>query len=201
MALLRTVGGGERSASLEPERQRAKGAAEEKEQQDGGRLGFYGARKAEFKQRRPRPPFIGRARLLGNPQPDRPRRFGKPAIQQYAVHQRSHQKPPRNHFERGQRLRHLATSSAPGDFVELVPRRANVGAKAKTPPFARGLRCSRWFDGDKAGRDTLRRTRHFDEGLRRRPATARPRSVPRPTCDLAHCNGPCVAAVCYGPHL
>jgi hypothetical protein len=69
-----------------------------------------------------------------------------------------------------------------------------VGAKAKTPPFARGLRCSRWFDGDKAGRDTLRRTRHFDEGLRRRPATARPRSVPRPTCDLAHCNGPRVAA-------
>jgi hypothetical protein len=69
-----------------------------------------------------------------------------------------------------------------------------VGAKAKTPPFARGLRCSRWSDGDKAGRDTLRRTRHFDEGLRRRPTTARPRSVPRPTCDLAHCNGPRVAA-------
>jgi hypothetical protein len=73
-------------------------------------------------------------------------------------------------------------------------RMMNVGAKAKTPPFTRGLRCSRWFDGDKAGRDTLRRTRHFDEGLRRRPATARPRSVPRPTCDLAHCNGPRVAA-------
>ena len=136
-----------------------------------------------FKKPRPPPPFIGRARL-----------FGKPAIQQYAVNQRSHQKPPRNHFERGQRLRHLATSSAPGDFVELVPRRANVGAKAKTPPFARGLRCSRWSDGDKAGRDTLRRTRHFDEGLRRRPPTARPRSIPRPTSDLAHCNGPRVAA-------
>jgi hypothetical protein len=70
----------------------------------------------------------------------------------------------------------------------------NVGAKAKTPPFARGLRCSRWSDEDKAGRNTLRRTRHFDEGLRRRPTTARPRSVPRPTCDLAHCNGPRVAA-------
>jgi hypothetical protein len=69
-----------------------------------------------------------------------------------------------------------------------------VGAKAKTPPFARGLRCSRWSDGGKAGRDTLRRTRHFDEGLRRRPHTARPRSAPRPTCDPAHCNGPRVAA-------
>jgi hypothetical protein len=69
-----------------------------------------------------------------------------------------------------------------------------VGAKAKTPPFARSLRCSRWSNRDKAGRDTLRRTRHFDEGLRRRPPTARPRSVPRPTGDLAHCNGPRVAA-------
>jgi hypothetical protein len=35
-----------------------------------------------------------------------------------------------------------------------------VGAKAKTPPFARGHRCSRWSDGDKTGRDTLRWIRH-----------------------------------------
>jgi hypothetical protein len=39
-----------------------------------------------------------------------------------------------------QRLHHLATSSAPDDSVELVHRRANVGAKAKTLPFARSLR-------------------------------------------------------------
>jgi hypothetical protein len=64
------------------------------------------------------------------------RRFGKPAVQKYRVRQRSHQKPPRNHFERGQHLHHLATSSAPDDSVELVPRRANVGAKAKMLPFA-----------------------------------------------------------------
>jgi hypothetical protein len=75
--------------------------------------------------RRPTPLFIHRTR-----------RFGKPAVQQYRVRQRSHQKPPRNHFERGQRLHHLVTSSAPDDLVELVPRRANVGAKAKTLPFA-----------------------------------------------------------------
>jgi transposase InsO family protein len=37
---------------------------------------------------------------------------------------------------------------------------AVVGAKAKTPPFARGLHCSRWSDGDKTGRDTLRSIRH-----------------------------------------
>jgi hypothetical protein len=66
----------------------------------------------------------------------RTRRFGKPAVQQYHIRQRSHQKPPRNHFERGQRLHHLVTSSAPDDLVELVPRRENVGAKAKTLPFA-----------------------------------------------------------------
>jgi hypothetical protein len=135
----------------------------------------------EFKKRRPPPPFIHRAR-----------RFGKPAVQQYGVNQRSCQKPPRNHVERGQRLRHLATSSAPDDFVELVPRRANVGAKAKMPPFARGLRCSRWHPS----LDTT-----SDEGLRRGHPTVRPRPARRPTCDPAHCNGPCVAAACYGPNL
>jgi hypothetical protein len=66
----------------------------------------------------------------------RTRRFGKPTVQQYRVRQRSHQKPLRDQFERGQRLHHLATSSAPDDLVELVPRRANVRAKAKTLPFA-----------------------------------------------------------------
>jgi hypothetical protein len=35
-----------------------------------------------------------------------------------------------------------------------------VGAKAKTPPFARGLRCSRWSNRDKTGRDTLHPIRH-----------------------------------------
>jgi hypothetical protein len=103
-----------------------------------------------FKMRRPPPPFIHRAW-----------RFGKPAVQQYGVNQRSCQKPPRNHFERGQRLHHLATSSAPDDLVELVPRRANVGAKAKTPPFARGLRRGRRSNGDRTtGEDTLRSIRH-----------------------------------------
>jgi hypothetical protein len=103
-----------------------------------------------FKTRRPSPPFIHRAR-----------RFGKPAVPQYGVNQRSCQKPSRNHFERGQRLRHLATSSAPDDLVELVPRRANVGAKAKTPPFARGLRRPRCINGDQTmGRPTLRLIRH-----------------------------------------
>jgi hypothetical protein len=75
--------------------------------------------------------------------------LGKPAIQQYGVNQRSCQKPLRNHFERGQRLHHLATPSAPDDLVELVPRRANVGAKAKTLPIARCLRQSRCTNGDK----------------------------------------------------
>jgi hypothetical protein len=88
--------------------------------------------------RRPAPLFIHRTR-----------RFGKPTVQQYRVHQRSHQKPLRNHFERGQRLYHLVTSSAPDDLVELVPRRANVGAKAKTLPFTRCLRQSHRTNGGK----------------------------------------------------
>jgi hypothetical protein len=40
-----------------------------------------------------------------------------------------------------------------------------------------------------------------DEGLRRRHPTVRPRPAQRPTCDPAHCNGPRVAAACYGPNL
>jgi hypothetical protein len=155
------------------------------------RLGFSRSAESEVQNAPPLPPFIHRAW-----------RFGKPAVQQYGVNQRSCQKPPRNHFERGQRLRHLATSSAPDDLVELVPRRANVGAKAKTPPFARGLRCSRWSNRDKTtGRDTLRPIRHqtktYDEvippcGLVQHGG---PRVIP------AHCNRPCVAAACYGPNL
>jgi hypothetical protein len=50
------------------------------------------------------------------------------------------QKPLRDHFERGQRIHHLAASSALAELVELVPRRANVGAKANTLPFALRLR-------------------------------------------------------------
>ena len=148
--MLRTVGGGGRSASLEPDLRRTR-ARRADEQPDGGKggSGFHRARKVKFKTRCPPPPFIHRAR-----------RFGKPAVQQYGVNQRSCQKPPRNHFKRGQRLRHLVTSSAPDDLVELVPRRANVGAKAKTPPFARCLRRPRCTNGDKTtGRFTLRPTR------------------------------------------
>jgi hypothetical protein len=75
------------------------------------------------------PPFIERARHVGNH-----------AVQQCHVHQWSPQKILRDHFERGQRLHHLATSSTPNDLIELVPRRANVGAKAKMLPFAPCLR-------------------------------------------------------------
>jgi hypothetical protein len=130
------------------------------EQEQGGQTSSKTVEKAarvftergriKFKKRCPPPPFIHRAR-----------RFGKPAVQQYGVNQRSCQKPPRNHFERGQHLHHLAMSSALDDLVELVPRRANVGAKAKTPPFAQGLRRGRWSNGDKTtGEDTLRSIRH-----------------------------------------
>jgi hypothetical protein len=130
-AWLRTVGGGGWSDSHGPDLRRA-GArrAGERSNSFKRRLGFCGAQK-EYLTRAASPPFIHRTR-----------HFGKPAVQQCRLRQRSHQKPPRNHFERGQRLHHLATPSAPDDSVELVPRRENVVAKAKTPPFARCLRRS-----------------------------------------------------------
>jgi hypothetical protein len=116
---------------------------------------FAARRKVNFNPRRPRPLYIHRVR-----------RFGKPTIQQCGVNQRSCQKPPRNHFERGQRLHHLATPSAPDDLVELVPRRANVGAKAKTAPFARCLRQPRYTNGDKmTGRLYPSSHASLDEGL------------------------------------
>jgi hypothetical protein len=41
-----------------------------------------------------------------------------------------------------------------------IDKNVSIGAKAKTPPFARGLRRSRWSNGDKTDRDTLRPMRH-----------------------------------------
>jgi hypothetical protein len=108
-AWLRTVGGGGRSASHGPVLRRA-GAKRAGERSNGfkRRLGFCGVQK-EYLTRAAPPPFIHRTR-----------RFGKPAVQQCRVRQRSHQKPLRNHFERGQRLHHLVTPSAPDDFADLT---------------------------------------------------------------------------------
>jgi hypothetical protein len=55
-----------------------------------------------------------------------------------------------------------------------------VGAKAKTPSFARGLRCSRWSAGDKTGKDTLRLIRH----------QAKACDVVIPPCGLVQLRGP-----------
>jgi hypothetical protein len=113
--------------------------------------------KIRFKTRRPRPLLCTGRGASGNPQSN-----STTSINGHVKN------PPRNHFERGQRLHHLATSSAPDDLVELVPRRANVGAKAKTPPFARCLRQPRCTNGDKATgrfavRPMRRRTKTCDE--------------------------------------
>jgi hypothetical protein len=45
-------------------------------------------------------------------------------------------------------------------LVMWHPWAAHVGAKAKTPPFARGRRCCRWCNGVKTGRNTLRPVQH-----------------------------------------
>jgi hypothetical protein len=154
------------------------------------KLGFSGAHKGK-KQPRPRRLFI-----------DRMQRFGKHAVQQCHVHQRSPQKPPRDHFERGQRLHHLATSSAPDDLVELVPRRANVGAKEKTLPFARCL--CRLATPTKTTPELAEGTGRMRTGvvalrplhcktnarLLRSLLVPRPHRVRRPMWDSAHYNGP-----------
>jgi hypothetical protein len=128
------------------------------------------------------------------------RRFGKPAVQLYRVRQRLHQKPSWNHFERGQRLHHLATSSAPDDLVELVPRRANVGVKAKMLPFAPAF----IYLGAPTGSRTTGEVHPSsstlqDEGLRQRRPVPRPHSTWRPVWDSAHRNRPHTEKCVTGP--
>jgi hypothetical protein len=111
------------------------GQISEAEEQGGQASGlkklgfFYGARKGK-KQSRQRSPFYRHDAAL--------RETRCPTVTRPSTV--TLQKTPRDHFERGQRLHHLATSSAPDDLVELVPQRENVGAKANTLPFARCLR-------------------------------------------------------------
>jgi hypothetical protein len=63
--------------------------------------------------------------------------------------------------------------------------KGSVGAKAKTPPFARSLRCSRWSDRDKTGRDTLRLI-----DTRRRPATKSSHSAASSSSEAHVRSGP-----------
>jgi hypothetical protein len=130
------------------------------------------------------------------------RRFEKPAVQQYRVRQRSHQKPSWNHFERGQRLHHLATSSAPDDSVKLVPRRANVGAKAKTLPFAPAfVYLAAPTEAEELARSTLRLVHYETKAYDSVPPShvPRPHSTWRPTWDSAHCNRPRAEKCVTGP--
>jgi hypothetical protein len=142
----------------------------------------------KFKTRRPRPLLYTGRGASGNLQSNS------------TVSINGHvKKPPRNHFERGQSLRHLATSSAPDDLVELVPRCWGEGEDAtlRSRPSLKSLVQQRQDNGQ--GHPSPDTT--SDEDLRRGRPTVRPRRAWRPTCDPAHCNGPCVAAACYGPNL
>jgi hypothetical protein len=66
-----------------------------------------------------------------------------------------------------------------------------VGAKVKTPPFARCLRRNRRTNRDKTtGRLTLRPTRHRTKTCDEVVPSLRPHPAWRPTCDPAHCNRP-----------
>jgi hypothetical protein len=74
----------------------------------------------------------------------------------------------------------MITGGSSADF-DTKRQKRDVGAKAKTPPFARCLRRNRWTSGDKTmGRLTLRPIRHrtktCDEVV--------------PSCDLVQHGGP-----------
>jgi hypothetical protein len=80
---------------------------------------------------------------------------------------------------------------------DVEPR---VGAKAKTLPFARGLRQSRCTNGGKTETvSTLRplhcKTKAYDEVAH----VPRPRKARRPTWNSAHCNRPRMAKCITGP--
>jgi hypothetical protein len=84
----------------------------------------------------------------------------------------------------------FATSKAEYTYTQLNLPGVSVGAKAKTPPFARGLRCSRWSDRDKTGRDTLRSIRH----------RAKACNGVIPQCSLAQLRGPrAIRPIVTGP--
>jgi hypothetical protein len=155
----------------------------------------------KFKKRRPLPPFIGRARL-----------FGKPAIQQGAALRET-----RNPTVQRQST---VMSKTPAE-----PLRARAASPPSSDVFGTRRLCRTgpsegkcWGEGKDAtlrsrpSLQSLVRRRHNrqghpsldsapDEGLRRRHPTVRPRLAQRPTCDPTHCNGPRVAAACYGPNL
>jgi hypothetical protein len=77
-------------------------------------------------------------------------------------------------------------------YLKNTPnRRANVGAKAKTPPFARGLRRTRCTNGDKT---TDRLTLHL---IRRRTKTC---DEVVSSCDLVQNGGPrAIRPIVTGP--
>jgi hypothetical protein len=117
---------------------------------------------------------------------------GNPQSNSATSHQRSPQKPLQGHFERVQCLHHLATSLAPDDLVELVPRRANVRAKAKTLPFVQSLSSPRYTNECETIGAAALRPLHCKAKARLRQSllVPRPHLARRPTWNSAHCNWP-----------
>jgi hypothetical protein len=97
----------------------------------------------------------------------------------------------RNHQQKGDiEIAYISTKEQLANIFTKPFDEQTVGVKAKTPPFARGLRRSRWSDGDKTGRDTLRLIRHqtkaCDEVI--------------PPCGLVRLRGPrVIRPIVMGP--
>jgi hypothetical protein len=95
---------------------------------------------------------------------------------------------------------HVQRPSSPP--MAMLACTQGVGAKAKTPPFARCLRQTRCNNGDKTtGRLYPSSHASENEGLRRSRPIPQPRPTRRPTFDPAHFGRPCVATTHYGPNL
>jgi hypothetical protein len=92
-------------------------------------------------------------------------------------------------------------TAATGVSGALYAKAVSVGAKAETPPFARSLRCLAAALSETKQAGTPFAWSAPDEDRRRRHPIVRPYPAQRPTCDPAHCNGPCMASACYGPNL
>jgi hypothetical protein len=155
----------------------------------------------KFKKRQPPPPFIDRARLFGKPtiqQGAALREIRNPTVRcQSTVMSKTPAEPLRARaasLPSKRRLRHQVTLSNWSLRGQMLGRRQRRPLRSRPSP--QSLVRRRQNGQGHPSLDTAP-----VEGLRRGHPTVWPRPAQRPTCDPAHCNGPCVAAACYGPNF
>jgi hypothetical protein len=110
-----------------------------------------------------------------------------------------------NPYKRQKGVNSVVRSSAPDDLVELVPRRANVGAKANTLPFARCLRrlvTSTKTISTEHARASRRRRMDEDRRVPLRTLRCKTKALPKSTSltSSPRTGGPCkIRPIVTGP--